>query len=155
MITRREAIGAAIAAAAIILSQMLALAAEPPVKVENGWVRAVPASSSDTAAFMTLTNTGDQPLRLTGGHTDLGGMLMPMITTRETKNGREVMGMKGVDSLIVAPHGKLLLAPGGDHLMIMGFKGPLRPGAKMKLTLTFASGEGSITVELPAALTQP
>ena len=139
----------------IALGQALVLAGEPPVKIENGWVRAVPASSDDTAAFMILTNTGDQPLRLTGGHTERGGMLMPMITTRETKSGREVMGMKSVDALVIPPHGKLVLAPGGNHLMVMGFKGPLKVGEKLKLTLEFAPGQGSIAVELPAALTQP
>jgi hypothetical protein len=82
-------------------------------------------------------------------------MLMPMITTRETKSGREVMGMKSVDALVIPPHGKLVLAPGGDHLMVMGIKGPLKVGEKLKLTLEFAPGHGSIAVELPAALTQP
>jgi hypothetical protein len=71
---------------------------------------------------MTLVNSGNQPVRLTGGHTDLANMVMPMVTTRNNVNGTEVIGMKPVEALVVPAHGRLVLTPGGDHLMLMHVK---------------------------------
>lgn len=144
-----------LALTALFLCHTSTSAEEPPVKVENGWVRAGPASLSDTAAFMVLMNNGDQPLRLTGGRTDVGGMVMPMITTREMKGDAEVMGMKGVDALVIPAHGKLVLAPGGNHLMMMGLKEHPEAGGKVTLTLQLEPGHRELTVELPVALTKP
>ncbi|HEY2799763.1 MAG TPA: copper chaperone PCu(A)C, partial [Chthoniobacterales bacterium] len=119
-------------------------AKQPPVKVENGWVRAVPSSLSDSAAFMTLVNESDHLLRLTGAHTDIAAMVEPMITTRQTRNGIEIMGMKGVSELDVPAHGRLVLAPGGNHLMIMQLKQHPKSGSEVKLTLEFDSGREEV-----------
>ncbi len=131
------------------------VAGGPPVKVEDAWMRAMPPSSSTTAAFMRLVNNGDQPLRLTGGATPVAGMVMPMITTRTKLNGEEVMGMKSVDALIIPAHGELKLAPGGDHLMVTQLKEHPKAGDKVKLTLHFEPGGQEITVEVPVAMNEP
>ena len=50
-----------------LLVSTVALAGDAvPVKVESGWIRAVPPSVTDTAAFMKVKNLGPEPLRLTG-----------------------------------------------------------------------------------------
>ncbi|MGH8094024.1 MAG: copper chaperone PCu(A)C [Chthoniobacterales bacterium] len=139
----------------LTLLQLTATAGEPPVKVEQGWVRAMPPSSSESAAYMTLRNNGDQPLRLTGGTTAIAGMVMPMITTKEVIDGKEVLGMKGVDDFLIPPHGQLILAPAGDHLMLVGLKDHLKAGQKVKLTLHFEPGGGEVTTELPVSLRKP
>lgn len=128
---------------------------EPPAKIENGWVRAVPPSSSDSVAYMTLVNISDQPLRLTGGSTPVAEMVRPMVTTRKTMRGQEMMGMKGVDELIIPAHGQLMLTPDGDHLMLMRLKEHPKPGEKIKLTLHFEPGGKEVTTELPVALNKP
>jgi copper(I)-binding protein len=131
------------------------LANEAPVKLEHGWVRAVPPSSSDTVAYMSLVNTSSEPLRLTGGSTTIAEMLMPMITTKRTMSGQEIMGMKAVDALVIPAHGQLTLTPEGDHLMLMMLKEHPKPGEKVKLILHFEPGGKDLTVELPVALKKP
>ena len=42
------------------------------------------------------------------------------------------------EGLSVPSNGKLMLGPGGTHVMIMGLKGPLKAGDHFNLTLLFA-----------------
>ncbi len=123
-----------------------------PVKIEKAWVRAVPPSVTDTAAFMRLQNTGDAPLRLTGGSTPIAGMAMPMGTTRKMVQGVEVLGMKGVDFIEIPAHGECVLKPGGYHLMLMNLTAHPHPGDKVAVTLQFEPGHRAITVEIPAQI---
>jgi len=123
-----------------------------PVKVSNAWVRAVPPSVTDSAAFMKIENTGDAPLRLTGGSTPIAGMAMPMATTRKTVDGVEVLGMKGVDSIEIPAHGERELKPGGDHLMLMTLTAHPHPGEMVTLTLKFEPGDRTVTVRMPAKI---
>lgn len=121
-----------------------------PLKVEEAWVRAVPPSVADTAAFMRLENSGDVPLGLTGGSTPVAAMAMPMETTRKLVQGVEVLGMKPVDFLEIPAHGERVLKPGADHLMLMNLTAHPRPGDKVTLTLLFEPGHQKLTLEIPA-----
>lgn len=133
-----------------LLHSFRALAGDaPPLKVEEAWVRAVPPSLNDTAAFMRLENTGDAPLRLTGGKAQIAGMAMLMQTTRKVEQGVEVLGMKGVDFIEIPPHGERVLKPGGDHLMLMNLTAHPRPGEMLAVTLEFEPGHRTVTVEMP------
>jgi copper(I)-binding protein len=123
-----------------------------PVKVEEPWVRAVPPSLTDTAAFMRLENTGDTPVRLTGGKCQIAGMAMLMETTRKMAQGVEVLGMKGVDFIEIPPHGERVLKPGGDHLMLMNLTAHPRPGETVEVTLEFEPGHRTVTVQMPVRM---
>ena len=125
------------------------------LKVLNPWVRAVPPSVTDTAAFMRLENTGDQPARLTGATTPIAAMAMPMETTRKFVQGVEVLGMKAVDYLEIPAHGQRILKPGGDHLMIMNLSSHPHPGEMVTVTLTFEPGHRTLTVQMPASIDSP
>ena len=131
------------------------LAGEPSVKIEHGWVRAVPPSSSGTAAYMTLVNSSDQTVRLLRGNTPIAETLIPMTTTKRTINGQELLGMKRVDELAIPAHGKLMLTPDGDHLMLVTLKQFPKPGEKVKLTLHFEPDGKDLTVELPVEFNRP
>ena len=109
----------------------------------------------DTAAFMRLQNTGDQPLRLTGASTPIAGMCDADGTTPRLVQGTEVLGMKGVDSLEIPAHGERVLQPGGDHLMIMDLASHPRPGDKVTVTLDFDPGHRTVTLEMPASIDTP
>jgi copper(I)-binding protein len=119
-----------------------------PLKVEEAWVRAVPPSVTDSAAFMRLENTGDAPLRLTGGSTPIAGMAMTMTTTRKVVQGVEVLGMKGVDFIEIPAHGERVLKPGGDHLMLMNLTAHPRAGEMVAVTLRFEPGDRVVTVQM-------
>jgi hypothetical protein len=107
---------------------------------------------TDSAAFMRLENTSDEPLRLTGATTPLAAMAMPMATTRKTVQGVEVLGMKGVDFIEVPPHGERVLKPGGDHLMLMNLSAHPKPGEMVTVTLEFDPGHQKVTVQMPARI---
>ena len=129
------------------------MAGELPVKIDGAWLRAMPPGSDATAAYMVLTNTGDQPLRVTGGSTPIAGMVIPMIGTRRTVDGKTVFGMKGTDALVIPARGTLELKPGGDHLMVMNLKSHPHPGDKVKFTIAFDGG--TVDLELPVSMDQP
>ena len=127
----------------LVVLMVLAWAQNATVSVKDGWIRIVP-QIRDTAAYFTLVNTGDRPLRLVGGQIAVASMVMPMVGTSEIRevNGirQEVKGMKGVKYLEVPARGKLELTPGGDHLMLMGLKRALKEGEKLELELRFEDG---------------
>lgn len=124
----------------------------PPIKVQNARVLAVPPVSAETAAFMTLVNDGDRPVRLVGGSSPVAGETAPMVTTHEMAGDKMVMGMKTAPALEVPAHGRLELKPGGDHLMLMALKSVPKEGETVALTLRFegaAAGPSELTVQAP------
>lgn len=110
------------------------------VRLLEGWVRLTPPTLKNTTAYMVLSNPTGRALRLTGGSTEVAGMVMPMTDHRETRNGIEVQGMREVRFLEIPAGGRLELKPGGKHLMLMGLKRPLREGERVTLTLRFEGG---------------
>jgi len=138
--------------AALLLSSAAFAGDIPQLKIDAAWVRAVPPSVTDSAAFMLLTNTGDTPLRLTGGSTPIAGMAMLMQTTRKMVQGAEVLGMAALDSIEIPPHSEHLLKPGGDHLMLMNLTMHPHPGDLVSVTLNFEPGHQTITIKMPAQI---
>jgi periplasmic copper chaperone A len=62
--------------------------------------------------------------------------------------------MRRVDGLDIAKGAAKVLKPGGDHVMLMDVKDPLKEGDLVKLTLTFEKAgdiEVEATVEAPGA----
>ena len=118
------------------------------LKVEGGWIQAVPDASTGTAAYMTLTNLGKTPLELIGARTTIAERIEPMITTKG-KSG--MMGMEPVPSLPIPAGGKLVLQPGGNHLMITGLKQHPSPGDKVKMTLLINPGTREFELEVPVS----
>ena len=138
---------------ALVLCLMILPAAqggEIALQVENPWIFSPPPVSKETAAFMTLINTGATPLRVTGAETPAAGRVVPMITTKT--EGRT--GMKDVPFFEIPAGGKLVLKPGGDHLMIYDLKGTLTDGGKVSFTLLVEPG-GKLEIEIPASRSAP
>lgn len=119
-------------------AQHTAAVAAPDVAVTGAFVAAQPPVATDTAAFFTLKNTGKKVLTLTGGSSSAAqsAMLMRFV---KLPNGQ--MSMKMVDKFVVAPGQSLTLTPGGNHLMLMGLKKPLKVGDSVPFTLQFAGGK--------------
>jgi hypothetical protein len=122
------------------------------VKISDGWVRAVPPSVTDSAAFMRIENTGDTPLRLTGGKCSIAAMGMLMKTTHNTVQGVDVVGMGPLDFIEIPPHSEHILKPGGDHLMLMNLSIHPHPGDMVAVTLQFDPGHQTVTMDMPARI---
>jgi periplasmic copper chaperone A len=126
------------------------VAAEVHLRVEGAWIQAVPPGIHETAIFMVLVNPGPEPVRIVGGTTPVAKRVTPMLTTKE--DGR--MGMKDVSFFEVPSGGRVILRPGGDHLMVYGLKKNLQAGETVSLVLQLRPG-GQVSLEVPVSRTPP
>jgi len=123
-------------ALAVLLTGAGVMPASAGVSVSDAWIRALPASSP-SGGYFTLHNDGKSAETLVSAASPACGMLM--LHQSENKGGMSAMHeVTGVD---VAPGATLRFEPGSYHLMCMGAKPAIRPGAKVPVTLVFKSGE--------------
>ncbi|MBB5826861.1 copper chaperone PCu(A)C [Micromonospora carbonacea] len=111
-----------------------ASAAAGVLTVRDPWVKA--ADQGMTAAFGTLVNDGDTDVTITGAATDVSPMELHEMTM---KDGTMVMQAKQ-GGIVVRAKSSHALEPGGEHLMLMNLRQPVRPGDELAVTLTFADG---------------
>jgi copper(I)-binding protein len=105
------------------------------IHVSQPWIRILPGDLP-AGAYVTLENTGDQPASLRGATSTIYASVMLHKSSTEGGMGR----MSSVDSLAIPAHGKAELSPGGYHLMLMKAATAVKPGDKVKLTLSFGDG---------------
>jgi periplasmic copper chaperone A len=124
---------------------------QPSIEVERPWMRAVPNVMNVTAVYMTIVNNGEASARLVGGATRIADSVEPMVTTKEGQGLRQVVGMKGVDALEIPPHGKLVLEPNGNHLMVMGLKQHPKEGDQIDFTIKLEPGDQEVHLKVPVS----
>ncbi|MDF3074101.1 MAG: uncharacterized protein K0S54_1768 [Alphaproteobacteria bacterium] len=140
MFTRRFALGAVIAAAfasaAFAHSYTLG-----PLKIGHPWARATVAANG--GAFLSVDNTGATPDRLLRASTEVATSVQLHV---HIKDG-DIMRMREVDSVDLPAGKKIVFAPGGYHIMLLGLKKKLVEGERFALTLEFEKA-GKITVDI-------
>ena len=115
------------------------------VIVEDAWARASIGTNRPGAAYMTMRNTGTDPVTLVGLETPLA--MMPNIhETKTDANG--VSSMAPAGEIMIAPGESVSLEPGGLDAMLMQLQTKMVEGATFPLTLIFADG-GVVTVNIP------
>ena len=112
-----------------------ALSAEGLALVDP-WVKA--AEEGMTAAFGTLANDTGRDLQLIAASTPSAGMVELHETASDGSGGMSMQEKEG--GFPVPDGGELVLAPGGDHLMLMDLPAPLQPGDEVELTLQCEDG---------------
>jgi copper(I)-binding protein len=118
-----------------------------PIHITQPWARATPKGASSGAAYMTITNNGKTPDRVTCVSTDVSEECQ--IHTMTMDNG--VMKMRPVEGgFEIKPGETVMLKPSGFHMMLVNLKHPLEPGKVVKATLKFENA-GTINVEYPIA----
>lgn len=115
-----------------------------PISVSGAWVRAVPPSSSVSAAYMTINNDSGEAAYLESAATTAARSAE--IHLMASADG--MMTMKMVDGVAIPAHGRVSLDPSGYHLMLIGLRKPLQPGASVKLALRFRDGR-ALTIAAP------
>lgn len=103
--------------------------------IEHAWVRAMPPSQANTAAYLTFENTGQRSLRIVGAHAYPDAV----VEIHSSKMVDGMMTMQAVDVVDVAAGKSVEFGPGGMHLMIMGLEKMPAPGEQVKLCLEFES----------------
>jgi copper(I)-binding protein len=116
------------------------------ITVHDAWVRAVPGG--DTAAYMTITNSANQPDRLTAV-TSPGIGTLELMRTQTDASG--MSGMNMIEGIDIPAGGSVTLAAGGLHIMVMDLPGPLNQGDQVELDLTF---ENAGTIKVMAEVRQ-
>lgn len=122
-----------------------ALAGSQEVEVEGAWSRASIGIKRPGAAYMTLRNTGDEAVTLTGLETPLA-MMAEVHETKTDDNG--VSSMAPAGEVRIEAGESVALETGGLHAMLMQLQQPMKEGDSFPLTLLFADG-GTLTVEVP------
>jgi periplasmic copper chaperone A len=117
------------------------------IHITQPWARATPKGASSGAGYLTVTNNGTAPDRLTCASSDAAAHCQ--IHTMSMENG--VMKMRPVEGgLEIKPGDSVTLKPGGFHMMLVDLKHPLEAGQMLKATLKFDHA-GTIDVDFPIA----
>lgn len=111
--------------------------------IAGPWIRATPGGAKIAGGYMTITNTGKDADRLTGGSLAAAGRF----EVHEMSMDNGVMKMRHLPKgLEIKPGESVELKPGGYHLMFMDLKQGLKEGDTIKGTLVFEKA-GKIDVE--------
>ncbi|GAA3068483.1 copper chaperone PCu(A)C [Streptosporangium carneum] len=108
----------------------------PPLAVTDPWVRST--ESGMTAAFGTLVNNTDVDMTVVSGSSPVSRKVE--LHEVADSGGKPVMRPKK-GGFVIPARGTHQLQPGGDHIMLMGVKKEVRPGAQIDFTLTLQGGE--------------
>jgi copper(I)-binding protein len=118
---------------AVALMAIPAFADSSGIKVDQAWGRATPGNAKTGALYLTITNTGSTPDTLESVSTPAADKA----ELHDMKMENNVMEMRPVGPLTIAPGKSVVLAPNGYHLMLTGLKAPLKEGQAVPVTLTF------------------
>jgi len=152
--TTRTTISRALATiCALAATQLAATAAQAAdydvgaIHISAPWARATPKGATAGAAYMTITNTGKTPDKVSCVSSDASAQCE--IHTMTMDNG--VMQMRPVEGgLEIKPGETVTLKPGGFHVMLVNLKHQLEQGAAVQATLKFDNA-GSVEVTYPIA----
>jgi copper(I)-binding protein len=138
--TRRAAIGAAIALLALPAAAHDYTAGD--LTILHPWTRAAGANGNG-AGFLRLRNGGTQPDRLISASTPAARV----VELHTMERDGDVMRMRPVRDIVVAPGATVELRPGSFHIMMIGLTAPMAQGGRVPLTLRFERA-GEVQVEL-------
>jgi copper(I)-binding protein len=108
--------------------------------------RATAPSARVGGGYVVIHNNGTSADRLIGGNAKFAGK----VEIHEMKMENDVMRMKPIEGGLVIPAGeKVILAPGGNHIMFMKLSETLEQGATRKATLIFEkAGNVEVTFQI-------
>jgi len=114
------------------------------ISVDGAFSRATPGGAKVGVGYLTIANTGSTADRLVAASSPAAGK----VEIHEMTMDGGVMKMRALaNGLPIEPGKTAALAPGGNHLMLLDLKAPLKAGDKVPVTLTFEKA-GKIDVTL-------
>ncbi len=123
--------------------------AESVISVSDPFARVSTKMAKSGAAFMVISNTGDEADQLVSVSSDVAKKV-ELHTHEDDGNG--VMKMMHVkDGFTIPAGGKHELARGADHVMFMGLTRSLAHGDEVTLTLSFEKA-GDVILNVPVDL---
>ncbi|MBI1495440.1 copper chaperone PCu(A)C [Halocynthiibacter styelae] len=131
--------------AVLLLTATPGFAGAEDVRVTDPWARASIGVNRPGAAYLTLHNTGQDDVTLTGVTTPLA--LRPEIHLTST-NAEGISSMRRAGDITIAAGESVSLEPGGLHTMLMQLQTPMQEGESFPLTFEFSDG-GTVTADVP------
>ena len=139
---------------ALIAAGLCFLAAAAPrygdLEIAHAWARPTVPAASEGVVYLTVINYGRTDDALTGASTPAAKRAE--LHTTDLMSG--MMQMRAAESLAIPAGGALVLEPGGNHIMLLDLKSPLKRGDSIDLTLTFEH-HGKIDIIVPVTDTAP
>jgi len=128
--------------ASIVLLSVCAHAqdASKELSVSDAWVQAMPPAQTTSAAYMTITNNSQAGAVLVAASSDIAGA----VEIHRMSDTDGMMKMAMADSVAVPAQDKLILKPGGFHIMLINLKKALNKGDIVPITLHFQDGSSII-----------
>jgi copper(I)-binding protein len=118
-----------------------------PIHIAQPWARATPKGAKSGPGYMTITNNGSTPDRLSCVSSNASAECQLHSMTMEDG----VLKMRRVeDGLEIKPGETVMLKPSSTHLMFLDLKHPLEQGSTVTATLLFEKA-GTAQVEFPIA----
>jgi len=103
------------------------------IVVKDAWSRARPDGAKVGGAFLMIRNKGDKTDRLL----EVRSPVAKRTEIHESLMKDGVMSMAPIDDLPVPAGDKVMLKPGGLHIMLMGLNENLKKGHEFPLILVF------------------
>lgn len=113
------------------------------VSVDGAWIRPTVKGQTASGGFMDLTASRD--LTLVGFSTPVAGVA----ELHEMAMDGAVMRMRAIESLSLPAGKAVALRPGhgGQHLMLMDLRRPLKEGEELLLTLKLRGADGKVLTQ--------
>ena len=111
------------------------------ITVKKAWMRPAP-ETFNTACYCTVINNGNDPDTLYKAASDISDD----VDIHETYKKDDMMGMRPVKALVIAPHDSLIFKPGGYHIMMMNLKKNIEINNKENISIFFKIA-GEIKIE--------
>jgi len=121
---------------------------KPGISANSGRLVLPAVKGNPGAAYFTLVNGSDKPVEIAA--VDVAGAGMAML--HETKQMDGHSSMMDMSSPELKPGEKLVLAPGGKHVMVDDLPDTLKPGGTIELTITLQDGD---KLSIPLAAEAP
>ncbi len=96
------------------------------------------------AGYLVIENPGNKTVHLTGASSDR----FTAVEIHEMRMKDGMMSMKRIERLAIPAGGRVELAPGGLHLMLIKPVEPVRAGQTVRITLRFDNGQ-TLSVDMP------
>lgn len=121
---------------AVVASQMVMADGDAVLSAGDPWVREAPPGARALGAFVTLQNSSEADLRLTGARSPA----FERIELHRTVFESGMAMMQPQSAIIVPAHGEVVLKPGSYHMMLIGPRNPLKEGDIVPIEMVFDDG---------------
>lgn len=119
--------------------------------ISDAWIRPAPPGADAMAAYLTVTNNGQNTISIKGASSPMFEEVMIHVTTIEDG----IASMDSIDELIVEPGKRVTFAPMATHLMLMEPVSSIAKNNLVPITLHLSDGSNVQQIFTVAEPNQP